>query len=200
MSAMPQPRERVKAKTGRPKTLKPCWHCGKEYRGLREGLQPLEGLNGEYECVSTRMCEQRILAQSRTYNFPPRTDVDALGSLGSTSAHRLQSGSTLVAMRSYPQPYTIIGDGDGDGLGSVTSHTHPQPLVRGREIFRGYTVLPPAVAPDDWRTLLGDPPTLAHAEAYYRQAVKNVHPDQGGSESQMAALNAAIAAARKALK
>jgi hypothetical protein len=67
-----------------------------------------------------------------------------------------------------------------------------------KEIFRGYMALPAAIAPDDWRTLLDNPPTLAHAETYYRQAMRNIHPDVGGSEAQAAALNAAITAARKA--
>jgi len=68
--------------------------------------------------------------QGRTYTLPPRGDGDFIGSLGSQSDHRIQSGSTLVAMRSYPKPFTGISN---DGvLGSVMSHTHDQPLRAGQ--------------------------------------------------------------------
>ena len=40
------------------------------------------------------------------------------------------AASCLVGIRSYPQPYTIIGE--GDVIGSVTSHTHDQPLRAGQ--------------------------------------------------------------------
>ena len=64
--------------------------------------------------------------------------------------------------------------------------------------FRGYAALPAPLVPDDWRAALGHPRTLAEAEVAYRARAKAAHPDAGGSAADMAALNAAIAAARKA--
>jgi site-specific DNA-cytosine methylase len=59
-------------------------------------------------------------------------DDDAiLGSVTADSWHGTKMGGTsMVAMRSYPQPYTErLEDGV---LGSVTSHTHDQPLRAGQ--------------------------------------------------------------------
>ncbi len=69
-----------------------------------------------------------------------------------------------------------------------------------REIFRGFTALPAATSPDDWRKLLDEPQTLAAAEATYREKMRTAHPDVGGSEAQAAALNAAITRARETLR
>jgi hypothetical protein len=66
-----------------------------------------------------------------------------------------------------------------------------------KAMFQGFTALP---APDDWRGALGHPKTLAEAEANYRSKIQAAHPDKGGSEQAAAALNAAIAEARKALR
>jgi hypothetical protein len=67
------------------------------------------------------------------------------------------------------------------------------------QMFAGFMALPPAVAPDDWRTVLGNPGTLADAERVYRAAAHEHHPDKtGGDDAKMAALNAAIAKARAA--
>lgn len=63
-----------------------------------------------------------------------------------------------------------------------------------KAMFRGFAALPP---PEDWRAVLGFPPTLAQAEATYRLLMRAAHPDAGGSHGQAAALNAAIAAARR---
>ena len=68
-----------------------------------------------------------------------------------------------------------------------------------KEIFRGFAALPPAMAVDDWRAVLGNPDTLADAEIQYRTRAKDAHPDRGGSDAAMAALNAAIARAREVL-
>jgi hypothetical protein len=46
-------------------------------------------------------------------------------------------------------------------------------------------------------TGLGEPNSLAEAEAYYRNAMRTEHPDVGGSETRAVMLNAAIAMARK---
>jgi hypothetical protein len=69
-----------------------------------------------------------------------------------------------------------------------------------REIFRGFLALPGAVAPDDWREILGEPTTLREAEARYYDAMRTAHPDIGGSEAEAAKLNAAIAQARSVLR
>ncbi len=68
--------------------------------------------------------------------------------------------------------------------------------------FTGFTALPPPIT-NDWRTMLGlgGAATLEEAERAYRERAKADHPDMpGGSAAKMAALNAAIAEARKKLK
>lgn len=67
------------------------------------------------------------------------------------------------------------------------------------QIFTGYLRLADPLVADDWRAELGNPKTLGEAEATYRDRMRRVHPDVGGSTAKAAALNAAIAAARKAL-
>ena len=66
-----------------------------------------------------------------------------------------------------------------------------------KAMFRGFVALP---APDDWRAALGNPRTLADAETAFRERARSAHPDAGGSHDRMAALNAAIAAARRELR
>lgn len=67
------------------------------------------------------------------------------------------------------------------------------------QMFAGFMALPPAMSPDDWRDPLGNPRTLAEAEANYRERMKYAHPDvEGGNEIVAAKLNAAIAKAREA--
>lgn len=70
-----------------------------------------------------------------------------------------------------------------------------------RASFRGFVALPP---PDDWRSALGFQPgarpTLDAVNEQYRRRARELHPDAtGGSPEAMAALNAAVAAARKEL-
>lgn len=67
------------------------------------------------------------------------------------------------------------------------------------QMFTGYLQLPAPIAPDDWRTVLGDPQTRDQAEAAYRERMRTAHPDAGGSHAAAAALNGAIARAREAL-
>ena len=66
--------------------------------------------------------------------------------------------------------------------------------------FRGFAALPPPEA-QTWRATLALAPaaTLAEAEAAYRAKARTIHPDVGGSDAAMAALNAAIAEARRVL-
>lgn len=65
------------------------------------------------------------------------------------------------------------------------------------QMFAGFVALPP---PNDWRSALGNPATLADAEAAWRERMRRVHPDAGGTTAEAAALNAAIAEARKVLR
>lgn len=73
-------------------------------------------------------------------------------------------------------------------------------------IFKGYAALPPPghVHQREWWKVLGfaAPVTadLSDAEAAYRRLARERHPDAGGSQAQMAELNAAIADARKAFQ
>lgn len=94
-----------------------------------------------------------------------------------------------------------------DNLAAVAAHVAASRAIerygvgRLRELFRGFTALPEhatAIAPDDWRAVLGNPQTLDEAEASYRERMKVAHPDVGGSQARAAALNAAIALARSA--
>jgi hypothetical protein len=69
------------------------------------------------------------------------------------------------------------------------------------QMFTGFLALPAPLVVDDWRAALGDPKTLAEAESAFRETMKQVHPDTpGGSTAKAAALNAAIARAREALR
>lgn len=67
-----------------------------------------------------------------------------------------------------------------------------------RAAFKGFAALP---APDDWREVLGLGPhcTLDDAEAAFRRLAHDRHPDRGGDDAAMSALNAARAAAKKEL-
>lgn len=70
------------------------------------------------------------------------------------------------------------------------------------QMFAGFTALPPAVSPDDWREPLGNPRTLQEAEANYRERMKYAHPDVNPSDASgivAVKLNAAIAKAREVL-
>lgn len=68
------------------------------------------------------------------------------------------------------------------------------------QMFAGYLTLPAPIVTADWRTPLGNPATLAHAEAVYREKMRTAHPDNGGSHAAAAALNAAIEIARRELR
>ncbi len=69
------------------------------------------------------------------------------------------------------------------------------------QMFTGFTALPPATSVNDWREELQNPRDLAEAEENYRHLMLRHHPDVAGpsSTAKAAALNAAIALARKAL-
>jgi hypothetical protein len=73
-------------------------------------------------------------------------------------------------------------------------------VASAEEMFTGFQALPAPMVVDDWRGALGNPRTLAEAEAAYRERIRTAHPDAGGSHAQAAALNAAIARARAELQ
>ena len=62
--------------------------------------------------------------------------------------------------------------------------------------FTGFVALPPPAA---WRDVLGDVETLAEVGVAFRRLALRYHPDIGGSDEKMAALNAARAAAETEL-
>lgn len=67
----------------------------------------------------------------------------------------------------------------------------------------GAAALPGPAATRPWHDVLelaGDYWSLAWAEAAYRRLARERHPDHGGTDAQMAELNAAIAAARELLR
>lgn len=68
-----------------------------------------------------------------------------------------------------------------------------------RAAFRGYAALPPPSASNapHWSEVLGLPRTATRDEiaAAWRERARTAHPDAGGSQSSMAALNAAKDAA-----
>jgi hypothetical protein len=68
--------------------------------------------------------------------------------------------------------------------------------------FAGYTALPEKTTPGGvWHEVLGVEPTarLETAKEAYRQKAKQWHPDAGGSNEKMAALNKAFDEAQKVL-
>ena len=68
------------------------------------------------------------------------------------------------------------------------------------QAFRGYMAIPERTG-NNWWVALGVAinATLEQAEAAYRSKAKEAHPDTSGSTEAMAALNLAIAEARKNL-
>ena len=67
------------------------------------------------------------------------------------------------------------------------------------QMFTGFLRLAAPLVVDDWRGTLGNPSTLAEAEAAYRERMLTAHPDHGGSQTTAAALNAAIDRAREVM-
>ena len=68
------------------------------------------------------------------------------------------------------------------------------------QMFAGFVALPAPIAPDDWRSALGNPRSLDEAEAAFRERMRRAHPDVGGEHTAAAALNAAIRRAREQLR
>lgn len=70
-----------------------------------------------------------------------------------------------------------------------------------RAAFKGFLALPAATG-EDWRAVLGVGPDadLAAAEAAFKRAAREAHPDLGGTTDSMTRLNDAIARARAELR
>ena len=104
------------------------------------------------------------------------------------------------------KPYCLACDryeSVGANLAAVAAHIEAMRTAERHgvgslsEMFAGFAALPPAE--NDWRRLLGNPPTREAAEAVYRELMRKHHPDLGGESDYAAALNAAIARAREEL-
>lgn len=94
----------------------------RRFRDIRDPEADRLAADRSADCARKKFVEEA--RQGRTYNFEPRPDDGFIGSLGGRNYDRLQSGSTLVGMRSYPQAFTEIPE---DGFpGSLTSHSHTQ--------------------------------------------------------------------------
>jgi hypothetical protein len=81
-----------------------------------------------------------------------------------------------------------------DAMRTIERHGSSQML---EQAMSGFAALPPANAMGTWWRILGfdDRPTLDEAKIRYRELVTKHHPDRGGSEAMMVALNEAIRAA-----
>ncbi|WP_347558519.1 J domain-containing protein [Robbsia sp. KACC 23696] len=78
-----------------------------------------------------------------------------------------------------------------DAMRSIERHGGARILERA---FTGFTALPGATAPS-WRDVFGVPPDchdMAVVRAAYRRRASSAHPDKGGSNDEMATLNAAL--------
>lgn len=75
-------------------------------------------------------------------------------------------------------------------------------LALVRASFTGFAALPPPANTKPWRDVLAVPvdTSLENAEQVYRIKARTAHPDNGGNHEEMAALNAAIRAARQELQ
>jgi hypothetical protein len=69
------------------------------------------------------------------------------------------------------------------------------------QMFTGFLAIPAPLVPDDWRSALGNPPTLEQAEAVFKVMMRKYHPDNPATGDQVASarLNAAITRAREVL-
>lgn len=69
-------------------------------------------------------------------------------------------------------------------------------------VFTGFAALPDTASTAWWIVLGFDSPNrpLAEFEAAYRQKARTAHPDVGGDNEEMAALNAAIQQAREKVR
>jgi hypothetical protein len=75
-------------------------------------------------------------------------------------------------------------------------------LALVRATFAGFKALPAPGTTREWWEVLGVPRTasLAEARAVYRRAAAAAHPDRGGDDARMSALNAAWAKAQESAR
>ena len=130
----------------------------------------------------------------------PRSNQAMPGDPGVACYFRLQDRPLVLACDRY--------DRVADNIAAIAAHIDAMRTAERHgvgsleQMFTGFTALPGAVAPDDWREPLGGPTSLAQAEANYRERMKYAHPDtvseddRAAHEIVAAKLNAAIAAAR----
>ncbi len=84
-----------------------------------------------------------------------------------------------------------------DAMRAIERHGGAQILERA---FTGFTALPSPDAPRQWWEVLGTArtATLEEVRAAYRRAAGVAHPDRGGSDDRMAAVNRAWQQAQEA--
>lgn len=149
----------------------------------------LDRLGASYIVLSTNL-ELRLDGQPRSRQAEPEDP-------GAVLYFRLRDGPIVLACDRWN---SVAGN-----IAAIAAHIE---ALRGQDrwgvgtieqAFAGFAALPPPIMVDDWRAVLGNPASLAEAEATYRDRIKSAHPDAGGSHASAAALNAAIAEARMVL-
>jgi hypothetical protein len=125
----------------------------------------------------------------------PRANRNAVGDAGVAVYFQLKSKPIVLACDTY---WSVA-----ENMAAIAAHIAAMRVAERHgvgsleEMFAGFMALPPGIAPDDWRGVLGAAVTLEQAEAVYREKIKEAHPDVGGTEAEAAKLNAAISLARK---
>lgn len=166
---------------GRPIALPPA----------RDRLQAEMDRLGTTSVVLSTNLELRLDGQPRAGRAEPADP-------GAAVYFQLRARPTVLACDTWS---TVAGN-----IAAIAAHIE---ALRGQprwgvgtveQAFTGYAALPAPIAPDDWRGLLSNPATLAQAQAAWREAMKQAHPDRGGSTTLAAALNAAIVKAREVLR
>lgn len=139
----------------------------------------------------------------------PRSDVARfrIGDPGVAVYFLLRKRQMVMARDFYENVYDNLRS-----IGHAIAHLRGLERHGGASMmeraFEGFAALPPPEQPQrrPWRVVLGleemtGPPfaMLAAAEASWKHLARSAHPDAGGSDDAMSALNAAIADARKEL-
>lgn len=178
--------------------------------------QAKSGTYGNYrEASEIKMTDARdrlqreldlIRAQSQILSTNVQLRLDGLPRAGQSEPH---DPGVAVYFSLNGRPIVLACDRWTRVAGNIAAIAAHLDAMRGmdrwgvgsvEQLFTGYAALPAPLAPDDWRTLLRNPTTLAAAEATYRELMRAAHPDTGGSQAAAATLNAAIAEARRHLK
>lgn len=152
----------------------------------RERLQRELELLGAAAVILSTNVELRLDGQ-------PRSDRRAPDDPGVALYFRLDGRDTVLACDRW--------DRVADNIAAIAKHIE---ALRGQDrwgvgtleqAFAGYQALP---APEQWWQVLGcaeDTPQET-VERVFRELAKKFHPDRGGSESEMARINAALQASR----